>query len=452
MLKRTDYLTRVYNVPNGHSLGVYEDKCRGYQVAKRVLTSMTTEQIVTEAKKANLRGRGGAGFPMGVKWSFMRPHPTKAAYLVVNADEGEPGTHKDRTLMEQNPHACIEGCIIACKGIGAHVAYIYVRDELHLSKERLWGAIREAKAKGYLGKTPFGSDYPVEVYVHSGAGAYICGEETSMLNSLEGKRGEPRMKPPFPAQAGAFGCPTTVNNLETIAMVPAAFEMGCEEFSKLSALHHMNDGGVRLYGVNGHVKKPCVVELACGPTLNELIHDVAGGVTGDRAVLCVIPGGSSTPVLRPEEKVIAPDEKSPMHAWHDKSVFDVPLGVDTMRGCGTMLGTCCVTVMAVGTDPVLAMLNLMQFYHHESCGQCTPCREGSAWLDRTVQKILDGKASMDELNQLHDIANGIMGNTICAFGEGTAMPALAFMQKFRKEFEAYVRGEKQGKDARLVVS
>lgn len=273
-----------------------------------------------------------------------------------------------------------------------------------------------------------------------------------MLNSLEGRRGEPRMKPPFPAQAGAFGCPTTVNNLETIAACPTAFDMGCEEFSKLSALHHLNDGGVRLYGVNGHVKKPCVVELACGPTINELIYDVAGGVLGDKPIFAVIPGGSSTPVLLPDEKVHAPDEKSPMHAWHGKSVYDVPLGVETARGMGTMLGTCCLTVMAEGTDPVLAMLNLMQFYHHESCGQCTPCREGSAWLDRTVQKIFDGHGSLADVDQLHQIANNIMGNTICAFGEGTAMPALAFITKFRKHFEAYARGEKKAKDARLTVA
>ncbi len=452
MLKHTDLLTKVYGVPNGWSLAAYEQHATGYRSAKRVLTSMTTEQCVAEAKKANIRGRGGAGFPMGVKWSFMKPHPTKPAYLVVNADEGEPGTHKDRTLMEQNPHACIEGCIIACFGIGAHIAYIYVRDELHLSKQRLNDAINEAHAKGYLGKNPFGTDYAVEVVVHSGAGAYICGEETSMLNSLEGKRGEPRMKPPFPAQAGAFGCPTTVNNLETVAACPVAFEMGCEEFSKLSALHHMNDGGVRLYGLNGHVNKPCVVELACGPTINELINDVGGGVLGGRGVMCVIPGGSSTPILRPSETVNAPDEKSPMHAWHGKSVFDVPLGVDTMRGCGTMLGTCCITVLADGTDPVMALQNLMYFYHHESCGQCTPCREGSAWLDRTVTKILDGHGTMADVGSLHDIANNIMGNTICAFGEGTAMPALAFIQKFRKELEAYVTGEKKRKDARLTLA
>ncbi len=452
MIKRTEFLSKVYGLANGHSLDVYEREVAGYATARNVLTSMTPQQVVDEAKKANLRGRGGAGFPMGVKWSFMRPHPTKPSYLVINADEGEPGTHKDRTIMEWNPHSVIEGCIIGCYAIGAHVAYIYVRDELHLSKARLWGAIAEAKAKGYLGATPFGKAYPVEVYVHTGAGAYICGEETALINSLEGKRGEPRLKPPFPAQAGVYGCPTTVNNLETIAAVPSAFRMGCDEFSKLSALHAINDGGFRLYGINGHVKKPGVVELGVGPTLNELIYDIGGGVTGDRKVMCVIPGGSSTPVLRPEETVDAPDEKSPLHAWHGKSVFDVPLGVDTMRGVGTMLGTCCITVLAEGTCPVLAMHNLMQFYRHESCGQCTPCREGGAWLLRTVDKLLDNNATMQELDQLHDIANNIMGNTICAFGEGTAMPALGFLKKFRPEFEAYVRGERNRKDATLTPS
>jgi len=449
MIKPVNYLTKVYGIKNGWSLDVYEREVNGYQAARKALR-MTQQQVVDEAKKMNIRGRGGAGFPMGVKWSFMKPHPTKPAYLVINADEGEPGTHKDRTLMELNPHACVEGCIIGCYGIGAHVAYIYVRDELHLSKERLWSAIREARAKGYLGKNPFGQDYPIEVYVHTGAGAYICGEETSLLNSLEGRRGEPRLKPPFPAQAGAFGCPTTVNNLETIAVVPTGFLLGGEAFSQLSDLHHLRDGGSRLYGVNGHVKKPQIVELCVGVTLRELIYDIGGGIEGDRELLGVIPGGSSTPILRADETVNAPDEKSPLHTWHGKNVLDVPLGVDTMRGVGTMLGTCCATVLAEGTCPVLAMENLMQFYRHESCGQCTPCREGSAWLFRTVTKILDGKASMAELDNLHDIANNIMGNTICAFGEGTAMPALGFLQKFRKDFEAYVRGERTRAGASLV--
>ncbi len=451
MIKHCNHLTKVYTLQNGWKLDTYEREARGYEAARQAL-SMSREAVVEEAKKMNIRGRGGAGFPMGVKWSFMKPHPTKPAYLVINADEGEPGTHKDRTLMEQNPHACIEGCIIGCYGIGAHVAYIYVRDELHLSKQRLNEAIQEARAKGYLGKNPFGTDYPVEVYVHTGAGAYICGEETSLLNSLEGKRGEPRLKPPFPAQAGAFGCPTTVNNLETIAVVPTALLMGGEEFSKMSGLHDLKDGGCRLFGVNGHVKKPQVVELAVGVTLRELIYDIGGGVLGDRPLMGVIPGGSSTPVLRPDELVVAPDEKSPLHKWHGQNVLDVPLGVDTMRGIGTMLGTCCATVMAEGTCAVAAMGNLMQFYRHESCGQCTPCREGSAWLNRTVQKILDGEGSMADLDMLHDIANNIMGNTICAFGEGTAMPALGFLKKYRKDFEAYVRGERTRATAKLALT
>jgi NADH-quinone oxidoreductase subunit F len=450
MIHRCDHLSRTYEVEGGFSMEVYEKRCDGYKAARNVLLTMTQAEVVDQAKKANIRGRGGAGFPMGVKWSFMKPHPTKPAYLVVNADEGEPGTHKDRTIMERNPHSVVEGCIIGCYGIGAHTAYVYVRDELHRSKARLEGAIREARAKGYLGKTPFGKDYPVEVVVHTGAGAYICGEETSLLNSLEGKRGEPRLKPPFPAQAGAFGCPTTVNNLETIAIVPTAFRMGTEAFSKQSDLHPLNDGGCRLFGVNGHVKNPGVVELAVGVTLRELIFDIGGGILGDRGLLAVIPGGSSTPVLLPTDTLKAPDEKSPLHKYHGLSVLDVPLGVDTMRACGTMLGTCCATVLAEGTCPVMAMQNLMSFYHHESCGQCTPCREGSAWLDRVVEKVLDGKASMEELDQLHDIANGIMGNTICAFGEGTAMPALGFLNKFRKDFEAYVRGERKRSDARLA--
>src|SRR4051812_4409148 len=272
MLKRTDYLTKNYGKADGWTLSAYE-ATGGYRPVRRVL-SMSRESVVEEAKKAHVRGRGGAGFDCGTKWSFMPKPNGKPHYLVINADEGEPGTFKDRTLMEQNPHAVVEGCIIGCYGIGAHTAYIYVRDELHLSKERLWGAIEEAKKKGYLGKKPFGIDYAVDVVVHTGAGAYICGEETALLNSLEGKRGEPRLKPPFPAQAGAFGMPSTVNNLETIAIVPTALAMGGDAFSKLSDLHHLRDGGCRLFGVSGHVNKPGIYEACVGLTLRELIYDL----------------------------------------------------------------------------------------------------------------------------------------------------------------------------------
>jgi NADH-quinone oxidoreductase subunit F len=450
MLQRTSYLSKRYGEPNGHTLAVYEQD-GGYVQAKRAL-QMERSALIDEMKAANIRGRGGAGFPMGVKWSFMPwpPKPEKPHYLVINADEGEPGTFKDRTIMERNPHSIVEGCIIGCFGIGAHAAYIYVRDELHLSKARLWGAIEEARAKGYLGAKPFGLDYPVEVYVHTGAGAYICGEETSLLNSLEGKRGEPRLKPPFPAQAGAFGMPSTVNNLETIAIVPTALAMGGDNFSKLSAIHHLKDGGARLFGVSGHVNKPGVYECAVGLTLRELVFDLGGGVKGGE-LLAIIPGGSSCPILRAEEIVKAPDPKSPLHPYDGKSVLDVPLGVDTFRALGTMLGTCCAIVLSDLADPVLAFHNLMQFYRHESCGQCTPCREGSAWIFRILDRLVHGEAEMEELDRLSEIASNIMGNTICAFGEGTAMPALGFLLKFRRELEEYVRTKGKSGTRRLAL-
>ena len=451
MLRQTKYLISRYNEPDGWSLSAYE-RDGGYKQAARVFGGMTREALVDDMKAANIRGRGGAGFAMGVKWSFMPwpPKPEKPHYLVINADEGEPGTFKDRTIMEKNPHSVVEGCIIGCYGIGAHTAYIYVRDELHLSKERLWGAIHEAKAKGYLGKNPFGKDYAVEVIVHTGAGAYICGEETALLNSLEGKRGEPRLKPPFPAQAGAFGMPSTVNNLETIAIVPTVLEMGGDAFSKLSDLHNLKDGGVRLFGVSGHVNKPGVFEACVGLTLRELIYDLGGGVKGGE-LLAVIPGGSSCPILRADDLVNAPNEKSPLFPWNGKSVLDVPLGVDTFRALGTMLGTCCAIVLSTQACPVLAMHNLMRFYRHESCGQCTPCREGSAWIFRIMDRIVAGQATIEELDRLSEIADNIMGNTICAFGEGTAMPALGFLKKFRREFEQFIVTKGKSSPNRLTL-
>jgi NADH-quinone oxidoreductase subunit F len=411
---------------------------------------MTREQVVDEAKKAHVRGRGGAGFDAGTKWSFMPKESKKPCYLVVNADEGEPGTFKDRSIMEMNPHSLIEGCIIGMYGIGAHACYIYVRDELHLSKERLWTAIKEAKERGFLGAHPFGGNYAIDVIVHTGAGAYICGEETALLESLEGKRGEPRLKPPFPAQRGVFGCPTTVNNLETIAAVPTVIEMGGEAFSKLSSLHHLNDGGCRLYGVSGHVKNPGIFEACVGLTLRELIYDLGGGMSQGE-LLGVIPGGSSCPVLLPHEKVNAPDEKSVLHPWHGQSVLDVPMGVDTMRNLGTMLGTCCAIVFSDATCPVAVMQNLMAFYRHESCGQCTPCREGVGWIDRIVTKLLKGDASIEDLDRIHEIGSGIMGNTICAFGEGSAMPALGLVRKFRRHFEDHATGKPCSAGGRLVA-
>ena len=277
----------------------------------------------------------------------------------------------------------------------------------------------------------------MDVHVHTGAGAYICGEETALLNSLEGRRGEPRIRPPFPAQRGAFGCPTTVNNVESIAAVTIAMELGGDEFSRLSQLHDFNDGGVRLFGVSGHVKNPGLFECAIGLTLRELIYDLGGGIRHDRELLGVIPGGSSCPIMLPSETVNVPGDPR-FERYNGKSVLDLPLGVDTVRAVGGMLGTGCATVLSDAADPVLAARNVVRFYRHESCGQCTPCREGCGWLERIMDKIVDGTATLDELNLISEIASNMMGNTICAFGDGAAMPVLAFVSKFRKNFEDHV--------------
>ena len=448
MIKQTQYLSHSYGKPDSWKLSAYE-AAGGYRGVRKAL-GMSRDQVIDEMKKAHIRGRGGAGFDCGTKWSFMPKEVKKPHYLVINADEGEPGTFKDRSIMEMNPHALVEGCIIGAYGIGAHAAYIYVRDELHLSKERLWAAIHEARAKGYLGKRPFGKDYEVEVYVHTGAGAYICGEETALLNSLEGRRGEPRLKPPFPAQYGAFGNPSTVNNVETIAIAPTVFEVGGDEFSKLSALHGLNDGGARLFGVSGHVKKPGLFECAVGVTMRELIYDLCGGISGDRKLLAVIPGGSSCPVHRPDETVTLPNDPR-FEPWQGKSILDLPLGVDTFRNADSMLGTCCVTVLSDAADPVLALHNVMRFYRHESCGQCTPCREGCGWIERILDKIVGVKGSIAELDQISEIASDITGNTICAFVDGAAQPALSFVRKFRKELEDYVNNGGRSQTGRLTL-
>jgi NADH-quinone oxidoreductase subunit F len=448
MLKRTDYLTKNYGKPDGFTLPVYEAS-GGYRSIRKVL-GMPKEAVIDEAKKAHIRGRGGAGFDCGTKWSFMPKPGSKPHYLVINADEGEPGTFKDRTIMEQNPHAILEGCMIGCYAIGAHTCYIYVRDELHLSKQRLWGAIAEAKAKGYLGSAPFGGSYALEIYVHTGAGAYICGEETALLNSLEGRRGEPRLKPPFPAQSGAFGCPTTVNNVETVAIMPTVFQVGGDAFSRLSDLHAFNDGGTRLFGVSGHVRRPGIYECAVGLTLRELIYDLGGGIEGGRQLLGVIPGGSSCPVHLPDEVVHVPNNPK-FELFNGRSLLDLPLGVDTFRTVGSMLGTCCAIVLSDAADPVVAVRNLMRFYKHESCGQCTPCREGCGWLDRIFDKVIGGTATLEELDQIHEIASNITGNTICAFGDGAAQPVLSFVRKYRDNFEDYVSNQGRAQTGRLTV-
>jgi NADH-quinone oxidoreductase subunit F len=435
-------LTSRYGIPESWKLENAR-RAGAYEVAQKALTTRTQAELKEEVKKANIRGRGGAGFPAGVKWGFLNPQPGDQIYLVINADESEPGTFKDRSIMDLDPHRLIEGAIISCFAIDAHIAYIYVRGELASSIGRLEQAIADAREAGYLGERPFGIEHPIEVHVHSGAGAYICGEETALLNSLEGRRGEPRLKPPFPAVKGVFGMPTIVNNVETIAAVPDIVEMGGDAWAALGRLP--GDGGVRIYGVSGHVNNPGLFEAPVGITMRELIYDYAGGMLGGRRLKAVIPGGSSTPVLDPRRNVDAPEEDHPLHRWHGQSEIDVPMGVDTYRALGTMLGTCCAIVMDDTVNMVEASRNLMRFYKHESCGQCTPCREGCGWLVDVLDNICAGRGKPEDVSLLVDISNNMMGNTICAFADGTAMPMLGMVQKFLGEFvEAASRGVPEG--------
>lgn len=407
--------------PECKPLGYYLEKMDGYQAAKKAF-SMSADQIIDEMKKSNLRGRGGAGFPTGMKWGFIPKQSNKPKYLVCNADESEPGTFKDRDLMRYTPHLLIEGMVIGAFAIGANRGYIYIRGEYVREAELLWEAIEEAKAKGYLGKNILGSGFDFELTVHRGAGAYICGEETGLLNSLEGKRGEPRVKPPFPAQAGAFGGPTIVNNVETLCAVPFIVRRGGEWFAKLGKLE--KSGGTRLFCISGHVKKPGLYELPSGGvTMRQLIYDYCGGILNDRKLKAVIPGGSSAPVLTPEE-------------------IDVVLDIEPMMKIGSMLGSAGIMVVSEDYDVVKLIWRIARFYAHESCGQCTPCREGCRWMEDILHRILSGHGRDQDLNLLLDICENINGKTLCALGDAAAGPVMSFVKKFRPDFEAYIRGER----------
>jgi len=393
---------------------------RGGYAALRKAFAMPKEQIVDEVKKANLRGRGGAGFPAGVKWGFLPKDLSRPRVLVVNADEGEPGTFKDRQIMAKAPHLLLEGIAIASYAMTIHVSYIYIRGEFVREAKILEDAIAEAYAKGFLGKNLLGSGFDLDVTVHRGAGAYICGEETSLLNSLEGKRGWPRIKPPFPASVGAFGLPTIVNNVETIADVPWIVANGGEKFASLGV---EKNGGTRLIGVSGPVNRPGVYELSAGVLLREVIYTHAGGLKDGKALKAVIPGGSSTPVLRPDE-------------------IDVTFDIESMGKIGTMPGSGGVIVIAEGTCMVRALSVLMKFYAHESCGQCTPCREGTGWLAKVVGRIENGQGREGDLELVLDVCDNMMGRTICPLADAAVMPAQSFIWKFREEFDRHIRDQK----------
>jgi NADH-quinone oxidoreductase subunit F len=390
----------------------------GYEVLKRIVTEQTpATEIINELKLSNLRGRGGAGFPTGLKWSFMPKNYEGDKYLLCNSDEGEPGTFKDRDILRYNPHQLIEGMAIGGYVMGAKVGYNYIHGEIWAEYEMFERALDEARAAGFLGDNLFGTDFCFNLHAHHGYGAYICGEETALIESIEGKKGQPRFKPPFPASFGLYGKPTTINNTETFASVPYILQHGGQQFLDMGVA---NSGGSKLFSVSGHVEKPGNFEVNMGMPFPELLA-LAGGVWKGRKLKAVIPGGSSVPVV-PADVMMATN-----------------MDYDSITKAGSMLGAGSVIVMDESTDMVQALDRLSYFYFEESCGQCTPCREGTGWLWRVVRRIASGKGRMEDLDLLTDVSNNISGRTICALGDAAATPVLSFIKHFRPEFEYYIQ-------------
>ncbi len=404
-------ITRDFEAPHLYQIEGYLDR-GGYEALRHALR-LKPEEVTEEVKKASLRGRGGAGFPAGMKWSFV-PKVDKPKYLCVNADEGEPGTFKDRFIMSHNPHLLLEGIIITAYAVGINLAYIYIRGEYEKIAQRLEAAIAEAEKKGFLGENILGSGFNLRVFVHRGAGAYVCGEETALLESLEGKRGHPRLKPPFPASVGLFQMPTVINNVETIANVPFIILNGAAWFTGIG---RPKDGGTRLFSVSGMVEKPGVYELPVGTPLRQIIYEYAGGVKDGRKLKAVIPGGMSACILLPEE-------------------IDVPMDCESVAAIGSMLGSGAIIVIDE-TTPILEVLRrIAKFYAHESCGQCTPCRVGTSWINKIVKRIAAGQGKKGDIDEIERLANQIKGRTLCPLGDAAALPILALVKKFRAELEA----------------
>lgn len=393
------------------------EKEGGYKAAREMFDRFDAKTLIEEVKKSNLRGLGGAGFPAGMKWSFIPQNTGKPVYLVVNGDEGEPGTFKDKYIIYHTPHQLIEGMIIASYANNVHKAYIYLRGEYTEPYRILSKALEEAYAKGYLGDKIFGKDYKLEIVLHRGAGAYICGEETGLLESLEGKPGKPRLKPPFPAVVGLFGCPTVINNVETLSYLPFILNRGGEWFAKLGS---EKNGGLRLFSVSGHVKNPGVYELPLGTKLKDLIFEHADGLRGEAKLKAVVPGGLSAAVLSPEE-------------------IEVGLDFDQLRAKNTMAGSAGIIVLDENTCMLKALLVTMRFYAHESCGQCSPCREGTGWVYRILERIYQGGGRDKDIANLADICAFLGGTTICALADGAAMPLRSYPLKFREDFEMHIR-------------
>jgi len=415
----------------------------GYEELKKAFT-MKPEQIVNEVKASGLRGRGGAGFPCGVKWGFIRPGGSKPVYLICNADESEPGTFKDRYIIHQDPHQLLEGMIISCYAVNARLAYIYIRGEFPEGAKILERALAEAKEHGFLGKNILGSGFDLEIYVSRGAGAYICGEETGLIESMEGKRPYPRIKPPyFPAVLGLYMCPTIVNNVETLCNVKHIVRIGGAEYAKMGK---PNNTGTRLLSVSGDVQKPGYYEFEVGKiTIGELIYDICGGMKPGRTLKAVIPGGSSAKVMSARDRYkIKTKQPDGTMVELDMGLEDIPIDFDTLAAAGSMAGSGGVIVMDDTRDMVWALNNINEFYAHESCGQCTPCREGSLWMKKITERMLHGGGVERDTDTLKSVADNIAGRTICAFGEACAWPTQSFVAKFRDEFAATAGKKENG--------
>jgi len=409
-------LLRNIEAQDSHTLNVYQSR-GGYRGLQLVMKEWTPEKVIEEISASGLRGRGGAGFPTGRKWSFVPKDSPKPKYLVCNADESEPGTFKDRVLIEKDPHAIIEGTILASYAIQSHLSFIYIRGEFAFGAKVLEKALEEARQAGYIGKNILESGYDLELIIHRGAGAYICGEETAMLSSLEGKKGWPKLKPPFPATHGLFGCPTVVNNVETLAALPWIIDQGA---AKYAALGTEKSKGTKLFSVCGQIRRPGVYEVEMGYPLKRFLEEDCGGVHQGRKLKGVIPGGSSVPILR----------------WDE--IEEVRLDYESLQAAGSLLGSGGMIIIDDSTCMVKAACNIAHFYAHESCGQCTPCREGCHWLQKIFWRIENGQGDEKDLDLVENVSRHIMGNTICPLGDAAAMPAAAFIKKFRGEFEYHI--------------
>jgi len=411
-------ISKRFGIPNSHKIDVYL-KNEGYQALEKALKQMTPDQIIDEVKKSNLRGRGGAGFPAGMKWSFVPKGTDKPKYILANADESEPGTCKDRPLMEMDPHQLIEGMVIAGRAVGANRGFIYIRGEYRYIIDIMDAALAESYAKGYLGKNILGSGFDFDLITHTGAGAYECGEESALMESLEGKRGYPRIRPPFPAVVGLYGCPTVINNAETLSTVPAILRMGGEAYANLGT---PKNGGTRLYSISGHVNRPGIYELPLGFPLRRLIEEVAGGVRGGKKLKAVIPGGSSCPLLTADE-------------------IDVAMDYDSVAKIGSMLGSGGTVVMDEDTCMVDVARRIMHFYAHESCGWCIPCREGTTWLRKMLDRFHEGGGREEDIPLIDELSKNMLGRTFCPLGDAAALPTICIVKKWRNEFEDHLHGK-----------